>query len=403
MRAVLSDNPMWEAFGWRPLATAIYGGSDFGEILSTIARVGEKGSIDDWHREWTATADRVAEIGDTAAAKGHRVSSREAYFRAASYYDASWFPFFGAPVDPRVTASFTRQSAVLEAAAPLCDPAVEVLEIPFEQTTLPGYFLKVDDSGTRRPTIVHTNGYDGTIQEMFFAHGPAATRRGYNILLFDGPGQGRNLVRDGMTIRPDWESVVTPVVDYALGRPDVDPDRVVLAGWSFGGFLAPRAAAFEHRIAALIADPGQWDQRDAVVGALPLDDGDKAKFPDIDRALLAPMEDWLKGPNADPMLHWRLIQRGPWVHGQDSLFDYLADVCRFELSSVAHNITCPTLLTQAEGDPIGNGAPKLLDAIDTEHKTLIRFTDAEGAGGHCESTARRLFHQRVFDWLDETL
>ena len=85
------------------------------------------------------------------------------------------------------------------------------------------------------------------------------------------------------------------------------------------------------------------------------------------------------------------------------MFDYLADVCRFELSSVAHNIACPTLLTQAEGDPIGNGAPKLLDAIDTERKTLIPFTDAEGAGGHCESTARRLFHQRVFDWLDETL
>lgn len=403
MRAVVSDNPMWEAFAWRPLTAAIYGGADLGEILSTVARVGDGGSADDWHREWTATADRIAGIGDAAAAAGHRVSAHEAYFRAASYYQAAWFPLFGAPVDPRATADFGRQSAMLEVAAPLCDPPVELLEIPFEQTTLPGYFVAVDGSGVRRPTIVHTNGYDSSIQEMFFAHAPAATRRGYNVVLFDGPGQGRNLVRDGMPIRPDWESVVTPVLDFVLERPDVDPARVVLAGWSFGGFLAPRAAAFEHRIAALIADPGQWDQRDTIVHAMPLADEDRATFPDIDPAKLAPMEQWLKGPDGDPMLRWKFLQRGLWVHDKRSLFDYLADLCRFEVSSVAQDIRCPTLLTQAEGDPSAAGAQKLLDTIDAERKALVHFSDAEGAGGHCEGSARRLYHQRVFDWLDETL
>lgn len=62
-----------------------------------------------------------------------------------------------------------------------------------------------------------------------------------------------------------------------------------------------------------------------------------------------------------------------------------------------------TLLTQSEGDPIGAGAENLLDALTVERKTLLRFTPAEGAGGHCEATARRPFHQRVYDWLDDTL
>jgi hypothetical protein len=53
---------------------------------------------------------------------------------------------------------------------------------------------------TPRPTMVHVNGYDSNIQEMYFAHGPAALRRGYDCLLFDGPGQGRNLIRDGIPI-----------------------------------------------------------------------------------------------------------------------------------------------------------------------------------------------------------
>ncbi|MGH3321004.1 MAG: hypothetical protein ACRDN9_12620 [Streptosporangiaceae bacterium] len=49
------------------------------------------------------------------------------------------------------------------------------------------------------------------------------------------------------------------------------------------------------------------------------------------------------------------------------------------------------------------GACTLLDAIGADRKTLMRLTDAEGAGGHCEGTARRLYHQRVYDWLDGTL
>ena len=115
------------------------------------------------------------------------------------------------------------------------------------------------------------------------------------------------------------------------------------------------------------------------------------------------MEEWLRGPDADPLVRWRVLQRGLWVHGKDTVFDYFADLCRYELSPVAHRIGCPTLVTAAEGDPIAAGAPKLYEAIPAERKKLVRFTAAEGAGGHCEGLARTLYHQRVFDWLDETL
>jgi pimeloyl-ACP methyl ester carboxylesterase len=193
------------------------------------------------------------------------------------------------------------------------------------------------------------------------------------------------------------------VLDFALELPEVDSDGIVLVGWSLGGFLAPRAAAFEDRLAALIADPGQWDQRDALVPMLPLSDEEKAAFPDIDPARLAPMEERLRGEDADPALHWRLLQRGLWVHGVDTLFDVFAEVSRFELSSVAEHITCPVLLTAAEGDPLAAGTPKLFETVGAERKELVRFTAAEFAGGHCEGLARTLYHQRVFDWLDETV
>jgi pimeloyl-ACP methyl ester carboxylesterase len=251
---------------------------------------------------------------------------------------------------------------------------------------------------------VHTNGYDSDLTEMFVAHVPAAVARGYDILLFDGPGQGRNLIRDGVALRPDWENVVGPVIDWVLERPEVDPARVVLAGWSFGGFLAPRAAAFEDRLAALIADPGQWDQRDGFIDRLPLTDEQKATFPvGVDPSALDEMQAFLAGPQGDPSLRWALLQRGLWVNDQPSLFDLFVDLDRYRISDVAAQISCPTLLTRAEGDPIAAGAGKLFDALTVQRKALVRFTATEGAGGHCEATSRRLFHQRVYDWLDETL
>jgi len=399
---LLSANPMWENFATRTLFSASYGGADFGECQTTMVRIGD-GDADAWYREWLVTADQLAQTAAASEAGGHAVSAREAYVRAASYYRTSYQPLFGAPVDPRLRAAFDKESDALAAAARLADPPVEIVEIPFEDGSLPGMLAQPAGNGAVRGTIVHTNGYDSDLSEMYVAHVPAAIERGYRILLFDGPGQGRNLIRDAKPIRHDWEAVVGPVIDWVVEQPGVDPDRIVLAGWSFGGFLAPRAAAFQPRLAALIADPGQWDQRDAIAPILPLADEQKEDFPDIDPHALDEMEEWLVGPKGDPMLRWALLQRGKWVHAKPTLFETLADLARFRLSDVADRIGCPTLLTQAENDPISAAALKLHDALTVERKTLIKFTAAEGAGDHCEASGRRLFHQRAYDWLDETL
>lgn len=402
LRPLLSENDMWDAFGNRALDYIRDGGADFGECMVAIQRIGDAGTPDDWHREWVATADRVAAIGDECAARGHRVSAREAYYRASNYYRVAYIPLYGAPTDPRLVAAFEAETASFRNGAALSAFPIEAVEIPFEGATMPGYLVMVDDSGASRPTLISSNGYDSTIQEGYFAHAEAGIRRGYNVLLFDGPGQGRNLIIDGLHLRPDWETVVTPVVDWALTRSEIDPEKIVLSGWSLGGYLAPRAAAFEHRLAALVADPGQWDERDAVLAALDLTDEQKAAFPDVDPAIFAPMEEWLKGPDAPAMLHWSLIQRGFWVNGVDNLYDFAVEFSKYEISPYAKNIACPTFISHPDADPIAAGAPLLYDAI-TAPKVLVPFTMAEGAGMHCEMMARSLYHQRLYDWLDETL
>jgi len=396
----LSENPLWETFATRALFSATYGGADFGECARALERIGD-GGADDWHREWTAQAEDLVELADARAAAGHNVSAREAYLRATTYFRTAYLPLFGAPTDERLRQTFARECEVFAKAAPLWDTPVELVEIPVGVgASLPAVFVRRDDSDRPRPTIVHVNGYDSNVHEMFVAHSGAALRRGYNILLFDGPGQGRNLIRDALAMRPDWEHIVAPVLDHVLERPEVDAGAIVLAGWSWGGFLAPRAAAFETRIAAVWADPGQWDQRDR----LPLAEHEKPTFPDgVEPDRFARMEAHLRSQAGDPLMRWRLLQRGLWVPGVNTLHDYFVELARYELSSVAADIRCPTLITSAEDDPIAIGAPKLHAAIGAQRKALFAFTAAEGAGGHCEFEGRRRFHQRCFDWLDDTL
>ena len=158
------------------------------------------------------------------------------------------------------------------------------MKIPYEATTLEGYVLRPDESGARTPWIILNNGSDGPVISMLSQGGAAALERGWSALTFDGPGQGAAFHRQGLAFRPDWENVITPVLDWLLARDDVDPQRVALHGVSQAGYWVPRAAAFEHRLAAIVADPGVLDVSASFLSHLPdgmrqlLDDGDKESF-----------------------------------------------------------------------------------------------------------------------------
>jgi predicted alpha/beta-fold hydrolase len=123
------------------------------------------------------------------------------------------------------------------------------------------------------------------------------------------------------------------------------------------------------------------------------------RLPDVDPKALAP---FFEAVEKSPQLTWTFEQRALWVHGVDSIMDYLRITPQYSMSDRVDGIQCPTLITWAESDPIAGFAEKLYEALSCP-KTLIRFTNAEGAGEHCEMNARTLFHQRTFDWLDETL
>ena len=245
------------------------------------------------------------------------------------------------------------------------------------------------------------NGFDGTAEELHHVGARAAQERGYTVITFDGPGQPGPRYRDGLLFRPNWETVVSPVIDWAAARPEVDPARIALFGLSMGGGLAPRAAAFDPRIRALICVDGIYDIGQAYTGRLGLG-------ADTERRLTADTD-----PEVDAMLQqlkqtssqarWAFRQ-GMWSYGVSTPRADLAASLAYNLrDGIAEKITCPVFVGRGESDVFFLGQPEQLMEHLTAPATLASFTDAEGAGAHCQVGAQRVLCARMLDWLDETL
>ncbi|MER0444277.1 alpha/beta fold hydrolase [Streptomyces sp. Edi4] len=391
-----------ESFSFETLRAAgftAYQGADLGEILVTARDITD-GDEPSWHRAWKATAERVAAIGEGALASGHRVSAREALLRASNYYRTAEFYLRDAPAtDPEVALLSRRSRETFVKAAALLDTPVESVAIPYEDTTLPGYLFLVDDSGAPRPTVIYTNGFDSTAEEAYFVIAAAALRRGYNVLAFDGPGQGAVLREQQLTFRPDWEAVTTPVVDYALSRPETDPARVALFGYSLGGCLVARAAAYEHRVAALILDDGVLDFGAAFERGMPAEvitwiaEGRDAQ---ANAALAAAAAE-------NTQVRWAL-RNGVWTLGAQSYADLVRRSRTYALEGHLGKIVAPALVLEAENDQFFEGQPRrVAEGLVNAPATLVTLSEAEGAGEHCHVGAFHRAHQVMFDWLDTTL
>jgi dienelactone hydrolase len=365
--------------------------------------------MEDWFREWYATAEHFSREGDDSLASGHDVSAREAYYRASTYYRTSEFFLHGNPADPRILEAWTKSRDLFIKAAKMDTMPFEEVKIIYEGTTLPGYFYSVDRSGKARPLLIIQTGFDGC-QEELHPYAIAGIKRGYNVLTFEGPGQGAVIRTQQIPFRPDWEKVGTPVIDYTVSRSDVDRSRIALWGISLGGYLAPRAAAYEHRIAAVIADGATYDVGYNVMQSLKQAGGAAASIGREE--LKAYLQTDPTEFNQSVRAHMKMNTKERWLNehgmfafkaGSPALF--MAKWMEFTLEGVAEKISCPVLLCYSATDsfdPGGAQAKMLYDHLKSE-KTLMAFSEEYGAGYHCQMAAWAQSFAGKFNWLDDKL
>jgi pimeloyl-ACP methyl ester carboxylesterase len=359
---------------FRAMGLQTTSGADLGECAATAVRI-QEGDFESWIEEWARIADRVALEAETALRRGHVVTSQQSSLRASTYYQAA--EFFTNHEDPRKIRYWQRSRECFQQGQGYLSSSIEPVTIPFEGASLPGYFISGGEG--KRPTLLAMGGFDSSGEEVLYGIGLAAAARGWHCLVFEGPGQrGALHLNPGLVFRHDYEVPVRAVVDYALTRPGVDQERLALVGYSLGGYFAPRAAAFDPRIKACIANsllvnPGQ---------AFGL----------------------IRSPAAS---RW-MYAHASWTLGIKQAQDLSPLLEKYTLFGLEEQLKTPLLVVFGE-DEIAFASPQVMR--DTFHflaalsgeKQWHLFSREDGAASHCQQAGGMCRAQALtMDWLEDT-
>ena len=382
----------------RILGIAGTGGCEPNECFQTLERV-KNHDEQSWVREWVKTAEKAEQLAEKATLDGQMQTARQASLRASAYYQAAMFSL--SPADQRLFEYLTRSREIFHKAARMLSPQIEVLEIPFGDARLPAYFLP--GGKPKSPTLLVVNGGDSTNEEMVHFIGFAAARRGWNCLIFEGPGQWSALqLNPGLVMTVDYEKPVKAVMDYLVQRKEVDPDKIALYGLSLSSLLGARAAAYEKRICACILNGGP---------VVDVNQAWEAVRPPWVKKTIPGLWDFLFGMLMKVNAQFAgFVNHFEWSLGVSSLREVLDAFQPFNIRDCAPLIECPTLILEGEGEYAQTDRKTILLALRfiSDMKcpvTIHEFgIDTDGwAASHCQIGAAETANYVIFDWLDKVV
>lgn len=372
-------NYRWSAAFINMLSAGPYGGSEIGELHKIGTKLKGKSADDDeaWFHAVTEVADGVKAYADQFASKNYRFSAAHAYQRAANYYHMA--ERFRTPKDDLALEIYQRGIDCFREFIKHTDYLIEIVEVPYADGSLPGYFVHAQNSTKdKNPCVVYFDGLDVTKEIQFMRGVPDLVKRGFSVLIMDGPGTGEAIRFRGKYLRYDYEVAGSACIDYLETRSDVNVDKIGIVAISLGGYYAPRCAAKDSRYKACIAWGAQWDYYQTWKGRI------EAQF---------------KTSLSVPGHHIN------WILGVDTLEQALETLKPFTLDGVMQEMTCPFLLVHGAEDeqiPLAD-AQKQFDACGSKDKTFRVYTAEEGGSQHCQRDYLTLVVADMWNWFEEKL
>src|SRR4051794_2891450 len=229
------------------------------------------------------------------------------------------------------------------------------------------------------PVIILVNGLDSTKEHMYSSrHWEELAARGISCLMLDQPGTGEALRLQELTARIDTEAWTGAAVDWLELRSDVDQSRIGIVGWSLGGYYAPRAAAFEKRLALCVA----W--------------GANHNWGRVQRGRL-------EREGERPVPHyWEHVL---WVWGHTDLQTFIEFADDVHLEGVVERITVPFLVAHGANDrqiPLEYAHRSYEQAVNSPKRELRVFTPEEGATEHIGLDHLPYVSTFIADWVADT-
>jgi hypothetical protein len=375
-----NENILIDALTKHILSLMPYGMTDFGEVMDIVCQLKDS-SEETWVTAWAELAERIQARAEEADKNGKNVTASTAYLRASTYWRCALL-YFSDFEDARMKDYAIASSTCYQRYLHLSGYPGVAIEIPYEDSFLPGYFYKSPNAGEKAPLLIITPGRDTWAEDTRWVY-DAALRRGIHCLIYDGPGQGFALRLNNLTFRPDWEKVVSPIIDFALDKfPEVDAGNIALMGLSFGGYLIPRVAAFDQRIKVCITDPGNisWG-----------------------RQIITQLEKFKEHPLEQlPAQMRNLVRDYAWKHGVPNTIKDVIDALQpYDNSDILDKVTCETLVLDGTAE-VFSGAKPFYEALQGPKEYLL-FDETSTAQSHCQIGGYATASEFIFDWLAERL
>ena len=354
----------------------MWDGGDLDEVRNVSHKINGSES---WKRELIA-------LGDKALAE-KRIENAIAYYRMSEF-----FMYDG---DPDKKKYYKKACDLFyDFYKPYFESGeVKRFDVPYENITLPVMYAPA--KGKCKDRIILHGGNDSYFEELFIPMLYFADK-GFDVYLFEGPGQGGVVRLQNKHFTHEWEKTVAAVLDY------FNLSGVTIIGASLGGMLAPRAAAFEKRIERVIAWSVFPSFIDILLSSLPA--GRR-------RMLQLCLRFKLKGllnaalkraAKKDELTRWGL-SHGMYAYEAKTPYEYAKKMERYQMLDIAHNITQDILIAGASCDHFIDYTlvGKEIAALKNVHSLTFRlFTEAESASNHCNCGNTRLVLDYFMQWIE---
>lgn len=360
-----------------------YGGSDFAEVSTTVEKIRER-DYESWYREWK-------NVGDILTSRKYlsETSKGKAFLRASRYYQAA--EFFLHPIDPRKIEVYEKSVDYFYHALSLLNISYQSKEIQFEEITLRTLYFRT--SKMCRGTMLICSGFDGLLEELYFTNVKAALEEGYNCILFEGPGQSHVIRYMNKAFIPNWDRVVSHVLN-AYKDEMVSPKIGVAL--SLGGLLMARASNLNpHLLDKVVLFNYFPSLLDSFKTNIPkfLHHYLKTEFPSSIEKIIS---FYIKKVQ---FLNWQ-IENAKWVFGKNSLNELISFCREFEELPVNN----PVLVCVAKNDNYYDSSlgQHYFDALKIKEKRLVVF-DKENYFSelHCQNGASFDTNDVIFEWLND--
>lgn len=343
--------------------------------------------------------------------------------RASMYAAQQLFFVLGTSDGSRGLRIFRRAQSRWERAVGLMDPAPEHTSVESPFGPLPVHFFASPSGSGPRPTVIISEGSEGSdgqnVETMQFGV-TAALARGYNVVLFEGPGQMAPLFVRSVPFTADWDRVVGPVLRWARARPDARE-------WPSSGSLSAACSAAARRPGSPDSMPSCSSRPPSTSPRCWTDQESMALVKATYDAPKAEKDGGRRGLNEGFLGAWPSIRREDQftIYKRGSIFDrrvqrearagqpvsdyygLLERLLPFRYRQEFGAIRIPTMLTANEGDEFFDEQSAIafgfLGSVPPSRKELVRFTAATGTSLHDQPVGPQPAQEVVFDWLDDQL